>query len=1162
MLLDGDPVATEDFVTDIFANTPVVNSFNGRSGPVQLTVEDVLRAGALPQINPAMAGVCTAPTIWNPQDSSDLLATTAFVQSAICDFFATGKNLGALVASWNGRGGDVILTASDITFAATQPNARPQTNTPSLGDYSKQIANTQFVTDAIDFTTAGFAPLNSPRFTGIPTSPTAPAGTNSAQIATTAFVGSAVTAGLAMGGGTAININTLTGGIPLVGDGATDNFAAFSNVPNNLYNLNQEWPVAVSLSSGPNNACVVTWLDPVSHNPTAHNLKPNQAFFFTTTAGGSLPPGITPNTPYFITFANLTANTFTFSTVNNTMLIWAPGNAGPAPEGTPLPFGGSPSGVNVVLTGKDWINIYVPPGCYATHLPFGHATNRTSPYLFPAGISRVRFMMYGAIFDDLVVPSPSTFGTSMGVPVPSPLPNGFPGWTPGWYDFITTPGGTNITNPAFVTVPLTSLKYYIPGQWVIIMSLDVMNYLGKLISGPADNQYFEYNKISSINASTGQINLKYPWRQVYVSTLPNMWNGVPGSSSIGGGRALIAPMSTAWDMEYEIIGGTFPIAMPAFQGKRTVFIDCKFDLMMGSTASREVIYRNCFIGPQTQVDKLMEYVEFDSCEGYFNYVSGPSCIISTVKKCRGNIGNTPRKLQVEDSIIDTFAFGNVGLGTNDSAIIRNTYVSNFGFNIRGDGPGYGFNNYGMTQLASWTLTNGTLSRDLINVPQSLTSQTWAVPGAKMVLCDEASQYENMGASFMVLNVYKTGTAVGFPLPNSNALGTLGSGTPGLTTFTLVGGTFTTPATFTGTIAANGAIQYGSSFTLISGGNYSVFPSSPAAITGGGLVGAQAYFAAGTVINADTTLRSIPTSQVITPGITAVNGAATTFTGATIANGTPVILQPTVGAVFPTGINPFANYWVVNTSANTFQLASSYNGAAIVGTGTPSGSYNVVTGALHIRNHPCPRFTGLGNSGHATLVDLNGAVDEPIFSRFKRVFSGFQNTSEINFQYPTPRIWGNLVTMTVNVLQPATGVTAGTAKVTITCPTFVQPNLTLALMTQVIDLTVAGVRTITATTATGPAGTTDVIAAVPNWMTTGAASNPPSNANNFSILCSGLPAKTNLANQAVFSVEVITDQGMARFANNYAGDTLSTGAGGGGSNCLTDTSVVQYWPQNP
>jgi hypothetical protein len=147
MLLAGDAVATQQFVTDIFAHTAVVNTFNGRSGDVALSVADVMQAGALPQTNPHMNGVCTAPTIWNPQDASDLVATTAFVQSAVCDFFNTGRQVGSFVASFNGRGGDVIMTASDVTIGATQPTQYAQANTPPFGDYSRRIATTAFVGD-------------------------------------------------------------------------------------------------------------------------------------------------------------------------------------------------------------------------------------------------------------------------------------------------------------------------------------------------------------------------------------------------------------------------------------------------------------------------------------------------------------------------------------------------------------------------------------------------------------------------------------------------------------------------------------------------------------------------------------------------------------------------------------------------------------------------------------------------------------------------------------------------------------------------------------------------------------------------------------------------------------------------------------------------------
>lgn len=58
----------------------------------------------------------------------------------------------------------------------------PQAPTPALNDNSASIATTAFVAGQ------DFAPLNSPALTGTPTAPTASSSTNTTQIATTAFV--------------------------------------------------------------------------------------------------------------------------------------------------------------------------------------------------------------------------------------------------------------------------------------------------------------------------------------------------------------------------------------------------------------------------------------------------------------------------------------------------------------------------------------------------------------------------------------------------------------------------------------------------------------------------------------------------------------------------------------------------------------------------------------------------------------------------------------------------------------------------------------------------------------------------------------------------------------------------------------------------------------
>ena len=207
VFVNGQAAATQAEVNTLF-ETVVANSvlsFNSRQGNVQLLDTDILQAGGVLALNPHFWGVVTAPTLWNPNDATDTVATTSFVQSAIQNQAA----IGCIVGSFNGRGGNVWLTAADISLALTQPGVYALANTPPSGDTSNKIATTAFVDDAIyglnvqlvgeiNSISAGldqqFAPINSPNLTGIPTAPTAAQTVNSGQLATTAFVHAAVTA--------------------------------------------------------------------------------------------------------------------------------------------------------------------------------------------------------------------------------------------------------------------------------------------------------------------------------------------------------------------------------------------------------------------------------------------------------------------------------------------------------------------------------------------------------------------------------------------------------------------------------------------------------------------------------------------------------------------------------------------------------------------------------------------------------------------------------------------------------------------------------------------------------------------------------------------------------------------------------------------------------
>lgn len=75
-------LATTAFVANAVAATAGVSSFNGRTGPVTLTIGDVTSAGGAPTASPTFTGTPAAPTA-TAGTSTTQIATTAFVATAV-----------------------------------------------------------------------------------------------------------------------------------------------------------------------------------------------------------------------------------------------------------------------------------------------------------------------------------------------------------------------------------------------------------------------------------------------------------------------------------------------------------------------------------------------------------------------------------------------------------------------------------------------------------------------------------------------------------------------------------------------------------------------------------------------------------------------------------------------------------------------------------------------------------------------------------------------------------------------------------------------------------------------------------------------------------------------------------------------------------------------
>lgn len=101
---------------------------------------------------------------------------------------------------YDNSGSDVEVSTADITSKANLASptftGTPAAPTAAQGTNTTQIATTAFVNAEIAADTAAKAPLASPTFTGTPEAPTASQGTNTTQVATTAFVNSEISADL------------------------------------------------------------------------------------------------------------------------------------------------------------------------------------------------------------------------------------------------------------------------------------------------------------------------------------------------------------------------------------------------------------------------------------------------------------------------------------------------------------------------------------------------------------------------------------------------------------------------------------------------------------------------------------------------------------------------------------------------------------------------------------------------------------------------------------------------------------------------------------------------------------------------------------------------------------------------------------------------------
>jgi hypothetical protein len=184
---------------------------SGGTDLVRKSQLDTLLAAKAPLASPALAGTPTAPTA-APATNSTQIATTAFVQEALSGIGPGDMSKSVYDTTNNGKV-DVAETAEAVPW--TGVTGKPSSFAPSAHNHpTSEVAG-------LDAALAGKAPLASPTLTGTPTAPTATGGTNSTQIATTAFVAAAISGVINGAPGALDTLNELAAALGNDGDFAT-----------------------------------------------------------------------------------------------------------------------------------------------------------------------------------------------------------------------------------------------------------------------------------------------------------------------------------------------------------------------------------------------------------------------------------------------------------------------------------------------------------------------------------------------------------------------------------------------------------------------------------------------------------------------------------------------------------------------------------------------------------------------------------------------------------------------------------------------------------------------------------------------------------------------------------------------------------------------------
>ncbi len=327
----------------------------------------------------------------------------------------------------------------------------------------------------------------------------------------------------------------------------------------------------------------------------------------------------------------------------------------------------------------------------ALYLPAG--TYKFSDQNWPKGIKKLHVYGPGAILEQTSAVQPNCIWSA----------TAFFGATLG--DGINLISATAVGDVSITLTTAANVSQYDVGQYIMVASLDVQG------GGyPPNYLNFDFVKIVSKNAGTGQIVIDRPLQHAHLTTYPDH------DDAYGPGSACVYDLDysgTSWDVDHtfeglQFVQGPGGAGYMSVGGRKVTFISCKFP-GASSTIGQHHTYIDCEFNDDTEDDKLVERLVRINCDHSVATTSEITHLGTSGIKYAHYQGATilgAATLGAQNTVLDSCTVNGTlslaTLGLIENASIRNCRI-NGAVSISHSGPG----DSAMTAAAA-DYSNGTI----------------------------------------------------------------------------------------------------------------------------------------------------------------------------------------------------------------------------------------------------------------------------------------------------------------------------------------------------------------------------------------------------------------------------------------------------------------------